>query len=147
MAYAVATNNFWASVLSLTLPRLLRAFGPVGVFGFYSGLNFLAFWMIFLWLPETKQRTLEELDYVFAVPTRVHMKYQLTQAAPYFLRRHILRRKNVIEPHLYKFDEIEPPKRTLADEIVKEPVVHGSELDGAHGNGVDGTHTTHTDAV
>ena len=26
MAWAVATNNFWAAVLALTLPRLLAAF-------------------------------------------------------------------------------------------------------------------------
>jgi len=38
--------------------------------------------MIFLWVPETKQRTLEELDYVFGVPTRTHMHYQLTKALP-----------------------------------------------------------------
>jgi hypothetical protein len=38
--------------------------------------------MIFLWVPETKQRTLEELDYVFAVPTRKHMRYQMTKALP-----------------------------------------------------------------
>jgi sugar porter (SP) family MFS transporter len=106
MSWAVATNNFWASVLSLTLFRLLRAFKPVGVFGFYAGLNFLAFWMIFFWLPETKQRTLEELDYVFAVPTRTHMKFQTSQMIPYFINHTILRR-NVPEPQLYKFDEIE----------------------------------------
>lgn len=29
-----------------------------------SGLNVLALIMIFLWVPETKQRTLEELDYI-----------------------------------------------------------------------------------
>lgn len=42
--------------------------------------------MIFLWVPETKQRTLEELDYVFAVPTRTHIHYQLRQALPYASR-------------------------------------------------------------
>jgi hypothetical protein len=45
-------------------------------------MNVLALCMIFLWVPETKQRTLEELDYIFAVPTRVHMHYQLTKALP-----------------------------------------------------------------
>ena len=53
-----------------------------GAFTFYAGLNVVALCMIFLWVPETKQRTLEELDYVFAVPTRVHMHYQLTTALP-----------------------------------------------------------------
>ena len=64
MSWAVATNNFWAAILSLTLFRILAVFGSVGTFGFYAGLNALAFIMIFLWLPETKQRSLEELDYV-----------------------------------------------------------------------------------
>ena len=84
-------------------------------------MNFLAFWMIFLWLPETKQRTLEELDYIFAVPTRTHMKYQSTKVAPYWLKRNVFRKKGLQEPQLYKFDEADiGPKRTLADEIIRE---------------------------
>jgi MFS family permease len=59
MSWAVATNNFWATVVSLTFPRQLAAFGPTGAFGFYAAMNALAFVMIFLWLPETKQRSLE----------------------------------------------------------------------------------------
>jgi len=106
MSWAVATNNFWASVLSLSLPRILRAFKPQGTFGFYAGLNALAFVMIWLWLPETKQRSLEELDYVFGVPTRTHMKFEITQAAPYWFKRWVLFRKGLKEPQLYKFDEI-----------------------------------------
>lgn len=104
MSWAVATNNFWASVLSLTLPRMLRAFGAVGMFGFYAGMNFLAFLMIFWWLPETKQRSLEELDYVFAVPTRTHMKYQQTKAFPYWLNTYVLRKKGLEPPQLYRFE-------------------------------------------
>src|ERR1700709_462650 len=102
MAWAVATNNFWGFILSLTLPRLLRAFKPQGTFGFYAGLNFLAFWMIFWWLPETKQKTLEELDYVFAVPTRTHMNYQQGQVAPYWVKRYVFRKTGLVEPRLYK---------------------------------------------
>lgn len=59
MAWAVATNNFWATVVSLTFPRQLAAFGVTGAFGFYAAMNAIAFVMIFLWLPETKQRSLE----------------------------------------------------------------------------------------
>jgi hypothetical protein len=54
MSWAVATNNFWAAVLALTFPRMLRAMTPQGAFGFYAALNALAFFMIFFWLPETK---------------------------------------------------------------------------------------------
>ena len=59
MSWAVATNNFWATVVSLTFPRQLAVFGTTGAFCFYSAMNALAFVMIFLWLPETKQRSLE----------------------------------------------------------------------------------------
>jgi hypothetical protein len=91
-------------VLSLTFPRMLRAMKPQGAFGFYAALNAIAFVMIFLWLPETKQRTLEELDYVFAVPTRTHMSYQMNQVAPYWFNTTVLRRKGLTSPRLYKFD-------------------------------------------
>jgi MFS family permease len=120
MSWAVATNNFWAAVLALTLPRMLRAFGSTGTFGFYAGLNFIAFWMIFFWLPETKQRTLEELDYVFAVPTRTHMKFQVSEVAPYWINTYILRKKGLKEPQLYKFDEIEPVPNLLESEKAEE---------------------------
>src|ERR1700712_928022 len=131
MAWAVATNNFWGFILSLTLPRLLRAFKPQGTFGFYAGLNFVAFLMIFLWLPETKQKTLEELDYVFAVPTRTHMKYQTSEVAPYWFKRYIFRKKGLREPQLYKYDidDIMPTK-TLADELHEK--VASEKAGGVH---------------
>lgn len=61
MAWAVATCLFWAAVLSITFPRMLSAMTPTGAFGFYAGLNIIALVMIFLFLPETKQRTLVSL--------------------------------------------------------------------------------------
>ncbi|KAF8503867.1 hypothetical protein JB92DRAFT_3084245 [Gautieria morchelliformis] len=118
MSWAVATNLFWASVLSLTFPRLLAAFGPQGAFGFYAGLNVTAFVMIFFLVPETKQRTLEELDYVFAVPTSVHMSYQLTQALPYWIQRYVFRNKNATLKPLYNFDA--PVAEDLKKAITRE---------------------------
>ncbi|RMZ83128.1 hypothetical protein DV738_g1249, partial [Chaetothyriales sp. CBS 135597] len=120
MSWAVATNNFWASVLSLTFPRMLRAFTPQGAFGFYAGLNFIAFWMILMWLPETKQRSLEELDYIFAVPTRTHMNFQLGKAMPYWIKTYILRRKGLTKPELYHFDSDDyQPNEGAAQEEIK----------------------------
>lgn len=104
MSWAVATNNFWASVLSLTFPYMLNAFTPQGAFGFYAALNAIAFVMILLWLPETKQRSLEELDYVFAIPTRTHMKFQAGKMVPWWCRRYLLGRKHLPQPQLYKFE-------------------------------------------
>lgn len=104
MSWAVATNNFWAAVLSLTFPRMLIALKPQGAFGFYAALNILALILIFLFLPETKQRSLEELDYVFAVPTRTHAHYQLMQVLPWWFKRYVLFKKGAPCPELYKFD-------------------------------------------
>ncbi|KAK8923256.1 Polyol transporter 5 [Metarhizium anisopliae] len=101
MSWAVATNNFWASVLSLTFPRMLSAMTPTGAFGFYAGLNLVALVFIFLFVPETKQKTLEELDYVFAVPDRTHAKYQLGTVLPWWFRRWFLWRRNETCPPLY----------------------------------------------
>ncbi|KAH9214579.1 putative polyol transporter 5 [Leptodontidium sp. 2 PMI_412] len=105
MSWAVATNNFWATVVSLTFPRQLKAFGVQGAFGFYAGMNVIALFMIFLFLPETKQRTLEELDYVFGVTTRAHAKYQLTKVLPWWIRRYALWRKGEVCPELYTFEQ------------------------------------------
>lgn len=106
MSWAVATNNFWASVLSLTFPRMVRAFTIQGAFGFYAGLNLLALCMIFLFLPETKQRTLEEMDYIFAVPMRTHAKFKLTKTLPWFIKRWFFFRKGTPKPQLYKFEQV-----------------------------------------
>jgi len=129
MSWAVATNNFWASILSLTFPRMLQAFTPQGAFGFYAALNVLAFFMIFLWLPETKQRTLEELDYVFAVPTRTHMKYQVRQVMPWWFKRYVFMKKGLPSPQLYHFETqesydaayaLDHPAGDVRDETRKE---------------------------
>ncbi|KAL8651643.1 MAG: hypothetical protein Q9210_003145 [Variospora velana] len=65
MSLAVSINLFFAGVLTLVYPKLSDALTPTGTIGFFAGLNIIAFMMIFLWVPETKQRTLEELDHIF----------------------------------------------------------------------------------
>ncbi|KAJ9627039.1 hypothetical protein H2203_003499 [Taxawa tesnikishii (nom. ined.)] len=118
MSWAVATNNFWASALSITLPRMIQAFTIQGAFGFYAGLNIAALILIFLFLPETKQRTLEELDYVFAVPTRTHAKYQLGTVLPWWIKRWVFFRKDAVCPDLYHF-EYDDPKQTGMEGTMK----------------------------
>ncbi|TKX21855.1 hexose transporter-like protein [Elsinoe australis] len=105
MGWAVATCLFWAAVLSISFPAILTAFGEVGAFGFYAGLNVIAFFMIFLFVPETKQRTLEELDYIFGVPGSQFIKYQTTKAVPWWFKRWVLFQKNAELEPLYKQDE------------------------------------------
>lgn len=107
MAWAVATCLFWAAVLTVSFPAILKAMGVVGAFGLYAGFNVVAFFMIFLWVPETKQRTLEELDYIFAVPTRTFMKYQINTFLPWWFKRYVLCNKRAKLEPLYHFDRVE----------------------------------------
>lgn len=113
MAWAVATCFFWASVLTVSFPAILKALGVVGAFCLYAGFNLVAFAMIFLFVPETKQRTLEELDYVFAVPTHTFIDYQLKTWLPWFMKRHVLLSSSVELEPLYHFDRTE---RTVSGE-------------------------------
>ncbi|KAL9711736.1 hypothetical protein Ac2012v2_004808 [Leucoagaricus gongylophorus] len=107
MSWAVATCLGWAAVLSLTWPRMVAALTATGAFGFYAGTNVLALIMIFLFMPETQQRTLEELDYVFAVPTRKHTMYQVTKFLPYWIKRWIFFQSDAKLEPLYDFREVE----------------------------------------
>lgn len=104
MSWAVATNNFWGAILSLTFPRMLRAMTPTGAFGFYAGMNLVALALIFCFVPETKQKSLEELDQVFSVSTRTHAKYQLGTVLPWWFRRYVFQNKGAVCPPLYRED-------------------------------------------
>ncbi|KAG5916980.1 hypothetical protein E4U42_007420 [Claviceps africana] len=122
MGFAVATCLFWASVLGITFPFLLDRLDTIGAFSLYAGFNALAFVMIFFWVPETMQRTLEELDGVFGVPTRQFAKYQLTVALPWWFKRYVLFRRNATKKPLYHFDKVSPTARR--DSIPNQHVVH-----------------------
>ncbi|KAK2024728.1 hypothetical protein LX32DRAFT_731272 [Colletotrichum zoysiae] len=107
MSWAVATNNFWAVIVGLTTPPLIQVLKPQGLFSLFAGLNIVCLVAIFLFLPETKQRSLEELDEVFSVPTRRHASFQLKEVLPWWFNRYILRRQNEHTPQLYNFEMVE----------------------------------------
>jgi hypothetical protein len=62
MSLATAWLWFFNFVVAITFPRLLTAFTPQGAFGWYAGWNAIGFFLILLFVPETKALTLEELD-------------------------------------------------------------------------------------
>lgn len=107
MSWAVASINFWGFILSLTYFRIAAAFTVKGAFGFYAGLNILCWFLIFFFVPETKKRTLEELDYVFGVPTRTFIRHQIRKAAPYFVRRYFMFDKTARLEPLYHLDHVD----------------------------------------
>jgi MFS family permease len=93
MSLAVSTANCWAAILSLTFPQILTALGSGGAFELYAFLNVVALVLVFCFLPETKRKTLEELDEVFNIPTRTFVKYQTMEFLPWMVKRYALRHK------------------------------------------------------
>lgn len=81
-------------ILSVTWPSMLKAMKPQGAFGFYAFWNVAGFFMVYFFLPETKQYTLEELDEIFDVPLRKRVAYEVREMWPNF-QETILRKKNV----------------------------------------------------
>ncbi|EPE06470.1 mfs sugar transporter [Ophiostoma piceae UAMH 11346] len=108
MSLATATTWFFNFVLSVTWPSLLKAFKPQGAFGWYAGWNVVGFFAVLLFMPETKAKTLEELDAVFSVSFRKRMHYGWAQFF-YFFRRYVfMGGKN-----------IEAPQEPIADEYLE----------------------------
>ncbi|PCH43889.1 hypothetical protein WOLCODRAFT_26276 [Wolfiporia cocos MD-104 SS10] len=103
MSFATAVLWFFNFVVAFTFPRLLGAFTPQGAFGWYAGWNVFGFFAILLFVPETKSLSLEELDQVFSVPTRVHAAYQM-RALPHNIKRHIFRMDVPDLPPLYEHE-------------------------------------------
>ncbi|KAG6054802.1 hypothetical protein E4U17_003449 [Claviceps sp. LM77 group G4] len=106
MGFAVATCLFWAAVLGITFPFLLERLDTIGAFSLYAGFNVIAFVMIFFWVPETMKRTLEELDWVFGVPTRKFAKYQLTVTLPWWFKRYVFFQRHATREPLYEFEKV-----------------------------------------
>ncbi|PPJ59549.1 hypothetical protein CBER1_09800 [Cercospora berteroae] len=105
-AFTICVNNSVSSALSLTFPSLLNKIGATGAFGLYAGLNMVAFVVIFFIVPETKQLSLEQLDYVFGVPTTKHASYQSQVWLPWFVRRWILWRRDEKLVPLYQIERL-----------------------------------------
>lgn len=66
MSLAIATTMMWAAILSVTFPGLLAGLGAERTFELYGLLNVVALGLVFVCVRETKEKTLEELDEVFA---------------------------------------------------------------------------------
>lgn len=104
MSLATATTWFFNFVLSITWPSLLTAFKPQGAFGWYAGWNILGFVLVLLFMRETKGKTLEELDQVFGVPTKVHVAYGIKEIG-WFFKRYVLFQKGAKAPVLYEKED------------------------------------------
>ncbi|KAI1825696.1 hypothetical protein F4861DRAFT_161772 [Xylaria intraflava] len=91
MSLATATTWFFNAVVSITWPSLVLAWTNAGAFSWYAAWNIVGWVLVLLFLPETKEKTLEELDATFDVPLRSIMRYGIAEAN-YFWGHYILRR-------------------------------------------------------
>ncbi|KAJ5963229.1 uncharacterized protein N7479_003105 [Penicillium vulpinum] len=104
MALGTATMWFCNFLLGVTWPSLRAAFTIQGAFAWHAAWCLVGWWLILLFMPETKGKTLEELDQVFSVPTRFHARYGIRQIG-YFFKRYFLRR-GVRPEVLYEREEL-----------------------------------------
>ncbi|OHW90819.1 sugar transporter [Colletotrichum incanum] len=99
-AVAIAVNLGFAGLLSVFFPRINSGLGDGGSLYLFAGLNILALVMVFLLLEETKRRSLEDLDLVFAVSKRDFVRHQVFEYLPWFFKRYFLGKKKA-KPSLY----------------------------------------------
>jgi hypothetical protein len=71
-----------------------------GTLGLFAGLNLVAFVLVFLLVEETKRRSLEDLDSIFAVKESRFTRYQVMQYLPWFFQYYVLGRA-IPRPELY----------------------------------------------
>ncbi|KAF4417406.1 myo-inositol transport ITR1 [Fusarium acutatum] len=108
---AISINLFFAGLLTILLPRINAVFEMAGTLGFFAGLNILAFVLIFFFVEETKQLTLEELDTVFNNPKSRFAHYQLTKRLPFLSKRYLLWKKDAERPLAYDEWAVEDGQR------------------------------------
>ncbi|KAL4963467.1 sugar porter family MFS transporter [Aspergillus stella-maris] len=126
MSWATATTWCFNFILSFTWPMLERAFRPQGAFGWYAAWCAIGWWLVLLFVPETKELTLEELDRVFSVSTRHHAAYQLKNAVWHF-RTWVLRQRLEPMPKLYETVDTSTPEVRAETKPHAENVEHLTE--------------------
>ncbi|KIK37349.1 hypothetical protein CY34DRAFT_15757 [Suillus luteus UH-Slu-Lm8-n1] len=120
MSFATATTWLWNFVLSITWPSLILAFGQQGGFGWYAAWCCILWVLILLFVRETKGKTLEELDQVFAIPLGTHAAYGLRQI-PYGFKKFVLL-QNPVPEQLYQMESESEVSSTGGDEIARGEV-------------------------
>ncbi|OTA61573.1 hypothetical protein K449DRAFT_331114 [Hypoxylon sp. EC38] len=89
-AFAIAINLLFAGLIQMFFPSIYAGLHDGGSLGLFAGLNFLALVLVFLFVEETKRRSLEDLDLIFAVKKRDFVRHQVTKYLPWFFRHYFL---------------------------------------------------------
>ncbi|KAH8696407.1 putative sugar transporter [Talaromyces proteolyticus] len=87
MSLSCTVNFLLAGVLALTVPQLQSSLGQTRLLGLFAGLDAFAAILVWLFVPGTRKTiSLEEFNYIFGVPTRVHIRYQIQKVLPWALK-------------------------------------------------------------
>ncbi|KAF1959475.1 MFS general substrate transporter [Byssothecium circinans] len=124
MAVAVAVNLLGAGLLVLVFPFVMNSIGRTASLSIFAALNLVAFVLVYLFVPETKGRTLEELQYTFDLPTGWHVRYRASYIQQhirknwwrYLARKEIAEEDVPIEYYEWARIEIEKERRVAVSE-------------------------------
>ena len=83
LGMSFATGTTWGAnfLLALTWPLLLSSIKPIGAFSLYAAFCVIGTVAILCFVPETRKKTLEELDKVFDVALGRQIRYGWSQLA------------------------------------------------------------------
>jgi hypothetical protein len=94
--------EFVAGYKSTDLRFQIIGIGTTAALSMFAGLNMVAFVLVYLFVPETRMRTLEELQYTFDLPTRWHVQYRASYISKHVRRNwwRYLMRKQIAEDEI-----------------------------------------------
>ncbi|CAG7918038.1 unnamed protein product [Penicillium olsonii] len=97
-------NLFLCSfIVTYNFTRMMEAMHRIGLtLGFYGGIAILGWIYQIIFMPETKNKSLEEIDELFSLPTAVIVKRNIKQTAQIARDLSRLRLKKVFSPEPYK---------------------------------------------
>ena len=102
MSLSCSVNFMLAGLLALTVPQLIHALGPTRLLGLFVGLDAMAALSVWLLVPGSVHvTTLEEMNYIFGVPTKKFIQYQVKDVLPWFIKRCIPGQRDDRLPTLY----------------------------------------------
>jgi hypothetical protein len=123
---------------SLSINSALTSPGSLGLF---SGFNVIAFFLVFLFVEETGQISLEDLDFIYNVPKREFWRHQVFKYLPWLFGTYIpylLRRRRGSSAFWDKESQgtrghsPEPPRLYKPPLEVDDPLDSVSEFDDTH---------------
>ena len=76
----------WSFIVTYNFTRMQNAMTYTGLtLGFYGGIAFIGFFYQILFMPETKDKTLEEIDDIFSKPSRQLVKENIVGMKNYWM--------------------------------------------------------------